>query len=51
MPLAATCCPSPQSLLNTAENTNYLYNWTRDGPTAEYGPYTTNRGAVLLFRP
>ena len=22
-----------------------------DGPVAQYGPYTTNRGRILLFRP
>nr|HMQ23050.1 hypothetical protein [Planctomycetota bacterium] len=29
---------------------NYLYNWTTFGPTAQYGPYTTNRGPVHLIR-
>lgn len=28
----------------------YLYNWSSFGPTAQYGPYSSNRGAVLLFR-
>lgn len=28
----------------------YLYNWTRDGLIAQYGPYSTNRGPVVLFR-
>ena len=30
--------------------TNYLYNWDTFTPTAQYGPYTTNRGAVILLR-
>ncbi|MEZ5964423.1 MAG: hypothetical protein R3F56_11305 [Planctomycetota bacterium] len=29
---------------------NYAYNWATFGPTAEFGPYTTSRGAVILMR-
>ncbi len=29
---------------------NYVYNWTIFGPTAQYGPYPSNRGAVILLR-
>lgn len=29
---------------------NYVYNWTTFTPTAQYGPYTTNRGPVHLLR-
>lgn len=39
------------SLMGPAGLTTYLYNWTRFGPTAQYGPYPTNRGPVLLTRP
>ena len=28
----------------------YLYNWTSFGPTAEFGPFDSNRGPVLLIR-
>jgi len=28
----------------------YLYNWNRNGTTAQYGPYSTNRGAVILVK-
>ncbi len=38
------------SLLSDAGLVNYLYNWSVDGPQAQYGPYPTNRGAVLLIR-
>jgi hypothetical protein len=38
------------SILGGAGLSNYLYNWTVDGPIAQYGPYTTNRGPVLLFQ-
>lgn len=40
-----------RSILGGAGYANYLYNFTIDGPTAQYGPYTTNRGPVLLFKP
>jgi hypothetical protein len=39
------------SVLGSAGLGNYAYNYTRDGPTAEFGPYPTHRGAILLFRP
>ena len=29
---------------------NYAYSWTNFGLTAEFGPYTTSRGAVILMR-
>lgn len=29
---------------------NYVYNWDQFNPTAQYGPYPTNRGAVILLR-
>lgn len=29
---------------------NYAYSWTNFGPTAEFGPYPTARGAVMLMR-
>lgn len=38
-------------LLGGSGQTQYVYNWTVDGPSAQYGPYTTNRSAVLLFKP
>ena len=38
------------SLLGGAGTTNYLYNWTTFTPTSQYGPYPTNRGAVILLR-
>lgn len=28
----------------------YVYNWTIFNPVAQYGPYTSNRGAVVLLR-
>ncbi len=30
---------------------NYLYNWDRDGLSAQYGPYTYNLGVSLLLKP
>lgn len=36
--------------LGSAGMCNYLYNWTTFTTTAQYGPYTTNRGPVHLFR-
>lgn len=39
------------SVMGAAGLTNYLYNWTTFGATAQYGPYSTNRGPVLLTRP
>lgn len=32
------------------DTSTYLYNWTVNGPTAQYGPYTTNRGPVMLIK-
>ncbi len=40
-----------RSILGGAGYANYLYNWTIDGPTSQYGPYASNRGPVLLFKP
>ena len=37
-------------ILGGAGLSTYLYNFTADGPTAQFGPYTTNRGPVLLFQ-
>jgi hypothetical protein len=39
------------SVLGGAGLATYVYNYTVDGPVAQYGPYATDRGAVLLFRP
>ncbi|HLU39789.1 MAG TPA: hypothetical protein VK081_10405 [Planctomycetota bacterium] len=36
--------------LGAAGLANYVYSWTSFGPIAEFGPYTTNRGAVVLLR-
>jgi len=38
------------TILGGAGLTNYAYNWLRDGPVAEYGPYTTNRGPAILLK-
>ncbi|MCC6672919.1 MAG: hypothetical protein IT458_17780 [Planctomycetes bacterium] len=46
------CSPDlAHCLLGGSGQTQYVYNWTVDGPSAQYGPYTTNRSAVLLFKP
>ena len=39
------------SVLGNVGLANYAYNYTADGPVAQYGPYPTNRGGILLFRP
>ena len=39
------------SLIGGAGLANYLYNFTADGPVAQYGPYTTDRGPVILLKP
>ncbi len=36
--------------VGTAGLMTYLYNWTTFTSIAQYGPYTTNRGPVVLFR-
>lgn len=36
--------------IGTAGAMNYVYNWTVFSATAQYGPYTTNRGPVVLLR-
>lgn len=38
------------TLLGGSGNANYAYNFTADGPTAQYGPYATSRGPVILFK-
>ena len=38
------------TLLGGVGNANYAYNFTADGPTAQYGPYATSRGPVILFK-
>jgi hypothetical protein len=50
-PLGIATSNLANSLMGGVGLTNYLYNWTLDGPTAQYGPYATNRGPVLLFQP
>jgi hypothetical protein len=39
------------SLLGQSGMGNYVYNWTVDGPQAQYGPYPVNSQVTLLFRP
>jgi len=29
---------------------DYLFNWSRDGTVAEWGPYPKSRGTILLYR-
>lgn len=29
---------------------NWLYNWTSFGPTAQYGPYSSSRGPIVLLK-
>jgi hypothetical protein len=36
--------------IGSAGLTNYVYNWDSFTPTAQFGPYTTSRGAVILLR-
>lgn len=38
------------TLFGAAGISTYVYNWTTFTPTAEYGPYNTNRGQVMLIR-
>ena len=38
------------SALGPAGLNMYVYNWTRGGPVAQYGPYGTNRGPIILLR-
>jgi hypothetical protein len=39
------------SILSERHLSTYLFNWSRDGKQAEYGPFSSNRAAVLLFKP
>lgn len=39
------------SLLGNRGQCNYMLNWSRDGPTAQYGPYNVNSSVILLVRP
>jgi hypothetical protein len=32
------------------DTSTYLYNWTQNGLISQYGPYTTNRGPIILMR-
>ena len=38
------------SILGNQGLSTYLYNWSRFGPQAQYGPFLTNRGVVTLLR-
>ncbi len=38
------------TLLGAQGVANYLYNWDRFGPQAQYGPYSTNRAPILLVK-
>lgn len=38
------------SVLSKEYLSTYLFNWQRDGPVAEFGPYSNNVGQVLLVR-
>jgi hypothetical protein len=38
------------TLFGAAGISTYVYNWTTFGPTAQFGPYNTNRGQVMLIR-
>lgn len=38
------------SLLGGSGLANYAYNFTVDGPVAQYGPYPTDRGPAVLFK-
>jgi hypothetical protein len=40
-----------RSVLGAAGYCNYLYNWTIDGPLAQYGPYAYNLSVSLLLKP
>jgi hypothetical protein len=44
--VAATDCT--HSVLGALGLGNYVYSWDSFGPVAEYGPFQTSRGAVLL---
>ena len=39
------------SILSDKHLSTYLFNWSRDGKQAEYGPFSSNRAAVVLFKP
>ncbi len=39
------------AILGGSDLIGYVYNWTVFGPTAQYGPYASNRGSVMLIRP
>ena len=38
------------SLIGGKGLSTYLYNWTRDGLIAQSGPFSSNRGAIILVR-
>lgn len=40
-----------RSIIGGAGLANYVYNWSKDSAVAEYGPYTTNKSPVLMFKP
>ena len=39
------------SVLSDLWLSNHCYNWSRDGKSAQFGPYLSNRGVVMLLRP
>lgn len=39
------------ALIGNTGLANYMYNWTQDGPTAQYGPYAVNSSVVHYFKP
>ncbi len=38
------------ALFGSAGTSNYVYNWTTFTGSAQYGPYTTSRGQIMLLR-
>lgn len=48
-PLGLATTNAAHALLGTEGVSNYLYNWTVQGPVAEFGPYPANVGPVLLI--
>lgn len=49
-PLGYAATNGTAALLGADEISTYVYNWTTFSATAQYGPYTTNRGQVMLMR-
>ncbi|MFQ5505681.1 MAG: hypothetical protein ACE5F1_12925 [Planctomycetota bacterium] len=47
--LATTIGSAPRSALSGM--INYIYNFNRDGPIAEAGPFSSNQGPILLLSP